>query len=90
MTFAALVGNVIVPALDGTVVPLLYALAFFFFLYGVVRYFFIEGEEAKEQGRAFAMWGLIGLVVLFTVWGFVRLLLHSFLEPTTPWSMLGL
>ena len=90
MSFADLVGQVIIPYLDATVVPLLYALAFLFFLYGAVRYFFLEEEEAKKQGKDFAIWGLVGIVVMFTVWGFVRLPIHSFLDPVTPWSLLGL
>ncbi|KND51801.1 MAG: hypothetical protein ABA06_00875 [Parcubacteria bacterium C7867-001] len=87
MSFAELVGNVIVPIVDGAIIPLLYALSFIFFLYGVVKYFFLAGEEAKNEGKTYAIFGLVGLVVLFSVWGFVRLILHSFLDYALPFGL---
>lgn len=75
MTFASLVNGKIVPIIDGSIVPLLYALAFLFFIIGVARFFFASGEESREKGKQFAFWGIIGFVVLFSVWGLVKLLL---------------
>jgi hypothetical protein len=62
---------------DSYVIPLLYALAFLLFMIGLVRYFFLEGEENRAKGRGFALWGLIGFVVLFGLWGIVHLLLSA-------------
>jgi hypothetical protein len=78
MTFAELVYGTIVPIIDAVIVPLLYALAFLFFLYGVARYFFSGKEDDRKEGRSFALWGIIALAVLFSVWGLVRVLLLSF------------
>lgn len=75
MTFAQLV-NSLVKLVDVAVMPLLYALAFLLFLIGMVRFFFMGGEEARQKGRAFMLWGIIGFVVLFSVWGIVRLFLE--------------
>lgn len=70
-----LVNEDIVP-LGDTIISLFFALAFVFFLVGVARYFFSgQDEEARDKGKQFALWGLIGLVVMFSVWGFVKLLL---------------
>ncbi len=77
MTFADIVNNGIVPFIDGKVIPLLYALAFLLFTFGVFRYFFTGGDENRETGRTFVLWGLIGFVVLFGVWGIIRLLLSA-------------
>ncbi|MEK7201442.1 MAG: hypothetical protein AAB737_02300 [Patescibacteria group bacterium] len=74
MTFAQLVDS-LVKVVDTAVMPLLYALAFLLFLIGMVRFFFMEGEEGRQKGRVFMLWGMIGFVVLFGVWGIVRLLL---------------
>ena len=65
--------------LNTVVVPVIFALAFLVFVYGVVNYFFFHpGDEKKrEEGRAFVLWGLLGMVVLFSVWGFVNLLLST-------------
>lgn len=77
MSFKELVNTVIVPFFDTGVIPLLYALAFILFLIGIVRYFFMGGEEAREKGKTFILWGVIGFVVIFSIWGIVRLLLGT-------------
>ncbi|MBU0749938.1 pilin [Patescibacteria group bacterium] len=77
VTFREIVDSTIVPFVDTAVLPLMYALAFLFFMIGMVRFFFSSSEEAREQGKQHAFWGVIGLVVLFGVWGFVRLLLST-------------
>jgi len=77
MTFATVVNNFI-SFVNNSVIPLLFALAFLFFLAGLVRYFFSGGDENRQKGREFALWGMIGLVVLFGVWAIVNLLLATF------------
>jgi uncharacterized membrane protein YjfL (UPF0719 family) len=75
MTFAQIVNGTILPIFDKGIIPMLYALAFLFFLFGIARLFFAEGEESREKGKKFALWGVVGFVVLFSVWGLVKLLL---------------
>ena len=75
MTFADIVNKEVVP-LGDAVIGLLYAIAFIIFLIGMVRYFFTEGEEGRAKGKQLAFWGIIGLVVLFAAWGFVRIMLN--------------
>ncbi len=75
-TFAQLVDR-IVSFVDTAVIPLLYALAFLLFLFGIFRYFFTGGEESREKARPFVMWGLIGFVIIFAVWGIVNLLVSA-------------
>jgi hypothetical protein len=58
--------NVIIPILAGV------ALAIFF--WGIVRYVYSAGEEGHTQGRQLFMWGLVGLFVLFCVYGIVQLI----------------
>ncbi|MEK7079761.1 MAG: pilin [Patescibacteria group bacterium] len=76
-SFKSLVEGTVVPFFNLAVIPLMYALAFILFLIGIVRYFFMGGEEAREKGKAFIMWGIIGFVVIFSVWGIVNLLLRT-------------
>lgn len=69
----------IVTLVNTSVIPLIYALALVVFLIGMVRFFFIEqGEEGREKGKQFMFWGIIGFVVMFSVWGIVNLLLATF------------
>lgn len=67
----------IVTLVNTGVVPLFYAIAFILFLIGMVRFFFLGGEEGREKGKTFMLWGIIGFVVMFSVWGIVRLLLTA-------------
>lgn len=73
-TFAEIVNNSLVP-LGNAIVALLYALAFIFFLIGMVQHFFSHSSEKREQGKYFAIYGLSALVILFVVWGLVRFLI---------------
>lgn len=74
-TFAEVVNNSLVPFFDKFVIPLLYAVMFLLFMFGMVRYFFTGGEENREKGKQFVVWGMVGMVAVFSVWGIVNLLL---------------
>lgn len=69
----------IIGLLNTVVVPVIFAFAFAAFVWGVVNYFFLSsGDETKRaEGRQFVLWGILGMVVLFSVWGFVNLVLST-------------
>ena len=75
-SFATLVGNIVL-VVNQYVIPLLYALAFVYFLIGLVRFIFIDGEAGREKGKQAMIYGLIGLFVIFAVWGLVNILLTT-------------
>ncbi len=82
MTFAQFIGSGstgIIGIINTVIVPLIFALTFLVFIWGVISYFFIHGaDEAKRsEGRQFIFWGVLGMVVLLSVWGFVNLLLST-------------
>lgn len=54
-------------------VPGLMAVALITFLYGVYRYFILgaANEDDRKVGRQFVLWGIIGFVVIVSVWGLV-------------------
>lgn len=78
MSFKGYVDGII-DLLNTVVVPVIFALAFLVFVWGVVNYFILHGgdEGKRAEGREFALWGIIGIAVLFSVWGFVSLLLST-------------
>lgn len=82
MTFAQFIGSGttgIIGAMSTVVVPIIFALAFAAFVWGVLKYFFLHGgeEKSREEGKQFVLWGILGMVALFSVWGFVNIMLST-------------
>lgn len=65
--------------IDNVLVPIIFALAFLVFLWGIYQYFIQGGasEENREKGRSLMIWGFIGFFVMVSVWGIVNLLVGS-------------
>ncbi len=65
----------IIGLLNTVVVPLVFALAFIVFLWGVFQAFILgaNNEEKRKEGAKFVMWALIGFVVMISIWGLVNL-----------------
>ena len=60
------------------VVPVLATLGVVYFVWGVVQYVIGGDEEAKTKGRDRIIFGLIGLAVIVSLWGLVRLIQDTF------------
>lgn len=74
-TWLAYYWDLIVGTINYVLVPILMAVAFIVFLFGVYRYF-IQGaddETARATGRKYVLWGIIGFVVITSVWGLVNI-----------------
>jgi hypothetical protein len=68
-----------IQALMNKVVPILIGLAIIAFLFGVLRFVFNAGKEDKRaEGRNFMIYGLIGIVVMVSVWGLVTFVQSTF------------
>ena len=65
--------------IDFILVPLLFALAFLVFIYGIFQYFILGGanEEKRDTGKQLMVWGFIGFFIMVSVWGIVNLLVAS-------------
>lgn len=79
--------------IDRFIVPLLFAVAFIVFLYGVYNYFIAsaENDEKRKEARKFVLYGLAGFVIMIAVWGLVNLITNSLgldtkARPTIPTS----
>lgn len=59
------------------VLLIILALAFLYFVLGVVRYIMAKEAKAKEEGRNNMIYGIIGLFVIFSAWGLVRILQNT-------------
>ena len=66
--------------INGVFVPILFAVAFLMFIYGVYKYFILGAteEKSREDGRQFVLWGVVGFAVILSVWGLVAVVLNTF------------
>ncbi len=73
-------GNTIIGLINNVAVPLVFALAFIVFIWGIFQYFIQGGhdEEKREAGKQLMLWGLIGFFVMVSVWGLVHILVGTF------------
>ncbi len=73
-TFIHNVNRVIINPL----IYLLFALALVYFLYGM--YEFISNptvEERKVTGKQHMIWGIVGLTIMFSIWGILKIVLNT-------------
>jgi FtsH-binding integral membrane protein len=74
----------IVQSVFSALVPLIVSLAVVVFLWGVLKYVIAgSNKDGKEEGRKFMIWGIIGLVVMVSVWGLVAMVKNTFFESST-------
>ena len=70
------IGDQLIGLINTLLVPLLFAVAFIVFIYGIAKtYIFSHGDsEAVGEGHKLILWGLIGFFVMVSVWGLVNIL----------------
>lgn len=72
----------VVTQIVNPIILLLSAAAFVLFLWGVFEFVAHAADETKRtEGRRAIMWGLIGLVIIFGVYGILNLALGTFNIP---------
>lgn len=69
-------GTLIINIINTVLVPVLFAIAFIIFLWGVFQYFILGGadEEKRATGQALMLWGIIGFFIMVSIWGLVHIL----------------
>ena len=72
-------GSFIINIINNVFVPVLFAVAFIVFLYGVFETFILgaRNDTAKEKGKTLMLWGLIGFFVMVSLWGLVNILVGT-------------
>lgn len=79
MTITNLINNIKTGILN-PITNLLFAVAFVVFLWGIINYVLgSQGDEKKlAQGRQAIYWGIIGLFIMTSAWGIVKLFCNFF------------
>lgn len=65
--------------INDTLIPLLFAVALLFFLYGMFTYFIsgVNNLDKKEDGKTYIIWSIIGFVLMVSIWGIVNVLANG-------------
>lgn len=69
--------------LGNTFIQILIAFAVIWIIYNVVRYIVKADSEDKGPIRSAILWGIVGLFVILSIWGLVRILSNTFKTDTT-------
>jgi uncharacterized membrane protein YidH (DUF202 family) len=66
--------------------PFLIGLAVFLVMWGVFKFITSAGDETKRaEAQKLVLWGVIGVFVMISIWGFVNILRNTlFLDITPP------
>lgn len=72
-------GQFVINFINTVAVPVLFALAFIVFIFGVFQYFILShGDEEKATGaKNLMLYGLIGFFLMVSIWGLVNILIGS-------------
>ena len=81
--FLQRVSNVIL----NPIILLLFAVSFLYFVYGVVKFLQQEADgkgTEREEAKNSIKWGIVGMVIMFSVYGLINFVLASFgIQPTS-------
>jgi hypothetical protein len=58
-------------------IPFFLAIAVVVFIYGVIRYVVASSPDDKAAGRSYIIWGIIGIAVILSIFGLVKLLQNT-------------
>ncbi len=58
---------------------LLFALSFLYFVYGIFKFLNLEaGDSKRTEARDAIIYGIVGMVIMFSVYGIINFVLTSF------------
>lgn len=71
--------NAVIGFINNILIPFALAIAFIFFVWGVVKFFVIGGDsdDGKSKGKDLIIYSIVGFVVIFTFYGIVNLLTNG-------------
>ena len=72
--------------INNVLIPLLFAFALLFFIYGMFRYFILGGadEGNREKGRSVMIWSIVAFVLAVSIWGIVNIIAGGLFGDNTP------
>jgi len=76
-TFGSLIGKAV--SVINVAIPVLGSAILLVFMWNSARYIFsADNVEEKGRGKALIGWGIVGLFVVFSLWGIVNVIANTF------------
>ncbi|MFA7302187.1 MAG: hypothetical protein WC030_00345 [Candidatus Paceibacterota bacterium] len=74
------IAGTILYIINSVLVPVLFAVAFIFFLYGIAQaYIFSKGDADKvSEGHRLVLWGVVAFAIMISIWGLVNIVANTF------------
>jgi len=63
------------------IILLAFSLAFLYFIYGIVKFLSSDASDkstTRGEARSSILWGLVGMVIMFSVYGLIGFVLSTF------------
>jgi heme/copper-type cytochrome/quinol oxidase subunit 4 len=66
--------------LGNTFIQILIAFAVIWIIFNIVRFLIVgaDSEDKRKAARQAILWGIVGLFVILSIWGLVRILTNTF------------
>ena len=74
--------GVVIEFINGTLIPLIFALALLVFIWGMFNFFILGGgdEGKREQGKSLMLYAILGFVLMIVIFGIVNLIANGLLS----------
>ncbi len=69
--------------IGNVVITILIAFAVIWIIFNAVRFIFNADNENGSKYRTAVLWGIVGLFLILSIWGLVRILSNTFRTDTT-------
>lgn len=69
---------------------LAFSLAFLYFIYGIVKFLNMDaGDKSRKEAQDAILYGIIGMVIMFSVYGIIKFVLATFGIPDSDPSLIN-
>ncbi len=72
----AVINSIVPKIVDNIVMPVvgfIFALATLYFVWGLIGFFMSDDSTKREEGKSHILWGTIGIAIMLSVYGIIRL-----------------
>ncbi len=75
--------NKIINVILQPIVVLMFVVALVVFFWGIVQFISKSNtDDGREKGKRNIMWGVVGMVIMFSVYGIIKIILQTFGIPS--------